>query len=380
MGLNPLSGERSFRTKSLHVFGRRVYVAGPEVGVFEIGEDGVPVPVGRIEYPAAMVSGSGHYLVLADRDSIAVFDTSTGAVVAKASVGGLKAVDLDWPNLAVLTTTSLEVYDLSAGNPRLVGAFAVGGANDVLISGRTVAAAIPHDKIHLHDGGVLIHYLDNPDPQVVISPGRTRNLARGPDGLILADDDSSVLDVIDPGEVQSVPTATPTFTSTPTEIPPTATETPTQEPPTSTPTPLAPTETPTAAPTATPTSSFLSVSGTVRRRDGRPLAGVQVVAFGPYTVLTVTDSEGRYTLTEMRPGEWTVVAALTDPDPTVFSVGDPIRALRLSVGLGVADGLDKIFCDANGDGRLSAVDAALLLAYLAERRDDLPAWEHCRMP
>jgi dienelactone hydrolase/photosystem II stability/assembly factor-like uncharacterized protein len=123
-------------------------------------------------------------------------------------------------------------------------------------------------------------------------------------------------------------TSTPTVTPTPTETPsptPTATETPSPTPtPTATPTATAtatPTETPTYTPTPTPTPTATPNVGQVagwvfedHDRDGLPAAGepgvsgvtVSLVPVAGEGVAAQTDADGRFSFSDVTPGDYTV--------------------------------------------------------------------------
>jgi hypothetical protein len=104
------------------------------------------------------------------------------------------------------------------------------------------------------------------------------------------------------------PTLTPTpLPPTPTPVPPTATLTPI--PPTDTPTPVPPTYTPTPAP---------HIAGSLINKDtGEPLAGARVVLCPKGSeetacvidaeLTSVTDSDGQFNITGVRPGEYVVL-------------------------------------------------------------------------
>ena len=120
----------------------------------------------------------------------------------------------------------------------------------------------------------------------------------------------------------AAPTETPTNTPTPTATrtpTPTKTLTPTKTP-TPTPTPTAtrtptmtksptPTKTPTPTPTDTPTLTY-TISGRVTDDTGAPVASAMVGASGPTGgAYTTTDGDGRYTLSNLLAGTYSVSAS-----------------------------------------------------------------------
>jgi len=161
-----------------------------------------------------------------------------------------------------------------------------------------------------------------------------------------------------------------TPTTTP---PPTATRT---APSTRTATPTA-----TIVPPATPTPSVApryDVSGQIRYSgSGLPVGAVTVQLEGPTPSSTETDSTGQFGLNGLPEAMWCVVPQKLGGSNNSINAADAVAVLQAVVGIRSPDAAQQIACDVNGDGKLSAVDAVLMLEYKVGDITSFPAADRC---
>jgi hypothetical protein len=288
------------------VSGAYAYVAdgGAGLRVIDVSDPSSPREVGVYDTPgnARGVAVSGSYAYVAD------------------GYEGLRVIDVSNPS-----------------SPREVGFYDMPWwAEDVVVSGSYAYVA---------DGGAGLRVIDVSNPSsprevgfydtpgyasgVVVS-GTYAYVADGRGGLV-------ILRFLGAG---GTPTPTPTGTSTPTRTP-TATWTPTPTPTgTRTPTPTGtstPTRTPTATrtPTSTPTGTrtptptpgtptpgVYSISGRVVDGSGNPISGVVISDNAGHT--TTTGSDGRYTLSGLAAGTYTLT-----PSKSGYTFSPPSRAVTV---------------------------------------------------
>jgi hypothetical protein len=168
------------------------------------------------------------------------------------------------------------------------------------------------------------------------------------------------------------PPATPTATRTRT-LPPTATAT------TSPPATPTPTVTPAQPSTATPTiAPRYDVSGQVRYSgSGLPVQAVTVQLDGPTPASTQTDATGQFALNGLPEAMWCIVPQKLGGINNSISAVDAVAVLQAAVGLRSLDAAQQIACDVNGDGKVSAVDAVLMLEYKVGEITSFPAAGRC---
>lgn len=180
----------------------------------------------------------------------------------------------------------------------------------------------------------------------------------------------------------TTPTATPTFTATFTHTP-SATPTNTR---TSSPTP-SPTWTPSATPTrtwtptstwtktaipptATPTTSS-SVAGQILYHGSNLPVNAATVSFatgatgqgGAAMMQTQTDFSGQFALNGLNSGDWQIEPQKAGDMGQAINAVDAVSALRAAVGVASLDTEQRLACDVNGDLRVTAVDALLMLQF-----------------
>ena len=193
--------------------------------------------------------------------------------------------------------------------------------------------------------------------------------------------------------VTAVPTATPTQTPTRTFTPTrtntavataSSATTKTATPPstfTSTPTRTftpTPTRTPTRTPTATATRQ--KVRGKLRRSSGG-IAGATVSLQGTQTTLTTsTDAAGEFSFAGVDAAQWTI-----EPDGgvsplTAITALDASYALQAASQTRVLTPEQKLACDVTGNGKVSALDAAMILRYRAAQLEEFPVTTRCGSP
>jgi len=198
----------------------------------------------------------------------------------------------------------------------------------------------------------------------------------------------------------AAPTPTPTSTQTPTRTPTiTPTRTPTTTPtdtPVPTPTPTrsttstatvtatrthSPTATATSTPlpthTATATPLPVSLSGTiVHFASSVPIPAVDVAADGS---AQQTNVFGEFAVTIAGAGPHAIVPSADFPVSAIGAL-DAVAVLALATQSDDATLAETIACDASGNGRVSAFDAALLLRLLVGLEPALPVAVACNSP
>ena len=145
------------------------------------------------------------------------------------------------------------------------------------------------------------------------------------------------------------PSATPSFTRTPTW-------TPVAPPPTAT-----NTWTPTR--TNTPAAASVSASGRITYyTNGSPsVPGVDVVFTGPSSLAPKTAANGTYNATNLPQGRWEIEPSKQGSIGNAVSSLDAARVLQVIAGMTSFTALQRLACDVTGDGTLSALDAVRIL-------------------
>jgi hypothetical protein len=196
-----------------------------------------------------------------------------------------------------------------------------------------------------------------------------------------SDDIAGVLSVYPLATNTQGPTGTPTRTSTPTRTP-TRTPTPTT-PPSATPTPTNP-PTATFTPTPndpTPTVSLeepASLAGRVTYDgSGVPMEGVTVRVSGDSNPTTLTDADGRFSVTDLLVDDRIVLPVKDGDAGGAISSLDAAWVLQTAVGMRQLDSRRRIACDVTGNGTVSALDAAYILQLKVGQMARLPAAQSC---
>ncbi len=173
-------------------------------------------------------------------------------------------------------------------------------------------------------------------------------------------------------------TSTPSFTSTashtPTDTPPAPPDTPTSTP----------SDTPTSTPSAvldTPTPISHRVSGNVHYFMGdTAVPGAEVLLSGPSSMAQNTGMDGGFEFTDVDTGRIELHAAKTGDVGAAISSLDAAYALQAVVGARYLTPLQRLACDATGDGTISPLDASRLLQLALGAAVTLPVAERCGSP
>jgi hypothetical protein len=133
------------------------------------------------------------------------------------------------------------------------------------------------------------------------------------------------------------------------------------------------------APTATPTVAPLyDVSGQVRySTSGLPVEAVTVQLDGPIPASTQTDLTGQFALTGLSEAMWCIVPQKLGDINNSINAADAVAVLQAVVGMRSPDAAQQVACDVNGDGKLTAVDAVLMLEYKVGLITSFPAADRC---
>lgn len=133
------------------------------------------------------------------------------------------------------------------------------------------------------------------------------------------------------------------------------------------------------APTATPTvAPLFDVSGQVRySTSGLPVQAVTVQLEGPVPESTQTNSTGQFALNGLSEAMWCIVPQKLGDINNSINAADAVAVLQAVVGLQTPDATQQIACDVNGDGKLTAVDAVLILEYKVGLITSFPAADRC---
>jgi hypothetical protein len=198
---------------------------------------------------------------------------------------------------------------------------------------------------------------------------------------VLSNEQSVMVTAVPTQTPTRTPTSTPTrtFTRTPTHTPPfvpTATFTATNTVSAQTPTP---TRTPTAAPTSTATPRK-KVRGRIKHQS-TGVAGALVRLQGTQTTLTTsTDLLGQFSFTDVSADQWVI-----DPEggitmPTEITALDASYALQAASGARTLTAQQQLACDVTGNGRVSSLDAAMILRHRLASLEQFPVVERCGSP
>jgi hypothetical protein len=378
---------------------------------------------------ATTVAVSGNYAYVGTPTTLVVVDITipsaprilgsvTTAPTALAAASG---------RVYAISGRQLLTIDASNPNaPRILSSIDNFGAQGVAVVGAAVFLARP--AVDHSDTGGGVYVLDASDPtqpqfiEQIIVPGTTRAIA-AEGTLVYAGDSASTLDVIS-APLLAPPTAAPTPTRTPTPVltnPParTSTNTPTRTPtPTNTATPIptatwtptstrTPSSTPsptwtlpatatrtwtptatftkTAIPTSTPTIN-VSVAGKVLYHGSNWPVSATTVLLAPAgtggggaaaTMQTQTDVSGQFTLNGINSGDWQVAPQKAGDVGQAISSVDAVGALQAAVGDRVLDAEQQLACDVNGDLRVNAVDAFLILEFKVGLISKFPVALNC---
>lgn len=97
---------------------------------------------------------------------------------------------------------------------------------------------------------------------------------------------------------------------------------------------------------------------------------------GPVTTHTTTDAAGDFRSAELPEGPWLIAPRAPSIASAPLSESDGLEVLAVAAGAPPSL-LRRFACDASGNGRVSAYDAALVLRYVRGMAAALPAWQRC---
>lgn len=137
------------------------------------------------------------------------------------------------------------------------------------------------------------------------------------------------------------------------------------------PAPGAATPTPTVAPLHDVTGRVV-YAGT-----GLPVGGVTMQLNGPTPRTTQSDTAGQFGFSALAETTWCVVPQKSGGANNSITASDAVAVLQAAVGERPLDAAQQLACDVNADGKLSAVDALLVLRYKVGAIAALPAAQQC---
>lgn len=141
------------------------------------------------------------------------------------------------------------------------------------------------------------------------------------------------------------------------------------------------TPTPTPIPVATDTPTVTparALSGRIRYYSAdRPVPGVDVGITGPGTVVTSTDEEGTYAVTDLESGSWVTRPTRLGGRGNGVSALDASHVLQTVVGARTFTPEQALACDVTGNGTVSALDASRILQLVVGSIPTLPASTLC---
>jgi len=138
--------------------------------------------------------------------------------------------------------------------------------------------------------------------------------------------------------------------------------------------------TPAPTPTATPTvEQSYTVSGRVRYHASHvPVPGTMLYLQGPAPGMVQTDQNGSFALNGLRGGDsWEVQARKNGDMATAITAMDAVFALQSVLALRTLDAQQQLACDVSGDGRVSPIDAVMMLQYKVGLLDQFPVSTAC---
>ena len=120
------------------------------------------------------------------------------------------------------------------------------------------------------------------------------------------------------------------------------------------------------------------MSGQIRYAgSGVPVDGVTVSLEGPVPTSAPTDSTGHFAFTDLPEATWRIVPQKAGGANNSISASDALAVLQTILGERSPPPAQVLACDVNGDGKLSAVDALLVLFYKVQEITSFPAAQQC---
>lgn len=127
-----------------------------------------------------------------------------------------------------------------------------------------------------------------------------------------------------------------------------------------------------------PASGAYSISGKILYAgSGLPVGGVTVRLIGPTPDAQQTSPTGEFAFAGLLGDAWTLEPHLSPPVKAAINAVDALAVLQGIVGTRTLDDAQRLACDVNGDGRLTAADALLILNYNVGVITAFPAAESC---
>ncbi len=120
------------------------------------------------------------------------------------------------------------------------------------------------------------------------------------------------------------------------------------------------------------------VSGQVRYHGSElPVPDVTVALQGGTPATAISDGVGQFALSALDGDNCGIEPQKFGDGATAITAGDAIAALQAAVGLTTMDAQQLMACDVSGDGRVSAVDALLILQYRVGLISSFPVAQVC---
>ena len=124
-----------------------------------------------------------------------------------------------------------------------------------------------------------------------------------------------------------------------------------------------------------------SIEGAVRyHADDSPVPHVVVDLVGPVSAAATTLADGSYAATHLPAGSWLIAPRRATAVAPELEVSDGLRMLAVAAGTVSLDAAERLACDVTGNGKVTALDAALTMRYALGMIPSLPAWETCQSP
>lgn len=125
-------------------------------------------------------------------------------------------------------------------------------------------------------------------------------------------------------------------------------------------------------------SGSLIVSGQVRYHGSDlPVPDVTVALQGGTPANAISDGAGQFALSALDGDNCGIEPQKFGDSATAVSAGDAIAALQAAVGITTMDAQQLMACDVSGDGRVSAIDALLILQYRVGLISTFPVAQVC---
>ena len=126
-------------------------------------------------------------------------------------------------------------------------------------------------------------------------------------------------------------------------------------------------------------SESFPVSGQIRYHGSSvPVSDVTVALQGGVLASAVTDAGGQFVLNALGGDNCSIEPQKLGDAGTAITAGDAVAALAAAVGVTTLDATQQMACDVSGDGRISAIDAVLILQYRVGLLTSFPVADACQ--